>query len=140
MRKIVVVLLAFLALALFFALPPVATAKKKLGQRVITARRSTGVVVSPRLRSDRKALIVSLSGLSQANSVSYTLSYTANGIPQGVGGTIIPSQNTASRELLFGTCSKNVCTYHRNISDMRFAVTSNLKSGKKVTKPFRIKP
>lgn len=136
MRRTVVV---FLALALLFTLPYTVTAKKKLGQKVTTGR-STGVAISPRLRGDRKALVVYFSGLSQANSVSYTLSYEANSLPQGVGGTITPSQNTAQRELLFGTCSKNVCTYHRNITDMRFTVTSNLKSGKKVTKPFRIKP
>jgi len=137
MRKTVVV---FLMLTLLLMAPQLSLAKKKLSLKKTPAKSSSSVSISPRLRSDRKALLVNFSGLSAANSVSYTLSYNANGIPQGVGGTITPTQNTASRELLFGTCSKNVCTYHRNISEMRFVVTTQLKSGKKLTKSFRVKP
>lgn len=101
---------------------------------------TAGVVVRPRLRVDRRALVVNFSGLTRTTSVVYTLSYTAAGVGQGVSGTIKPIEDLTSRELLFGTCSKNVCTYNRNITGMKFIVTSYLKSGKKVVKSFRVKP
>lgn len=138
-NRIAKVTLGLLVMVFLFN-PPVAEAKKKLAARKTVSQGVSGVIVSPRLRADRRALLVNFGNLTLANSVSYTLSYTANGIPQGVAGTITPTENTASRELLFGTCSKNVCTYHRNITGMKFGVASSLKSGKKVIKTFRVKP
>lgn len=115
-------------------------AKKTLPQRGKAVGGTTGVIISPRLRGDRLALIVNFSGLSKANTVSYTLSYNTNGVPQGVVGSITPTADTASRELLFGTCSSGVCRYHSNLTNMKLIVTSNLKSGKRAIKTFRIKP
>lgn len=83
---------------------------------------------------------MSLSGLNNASSVSYSLSYNANGIPQGVMGTIKPkSSKTETRELLFGTCSKNVCRYHTNISNAKLTITSKLKSGQTTRKTYNLK-
>ncbi|TSC53828.1 MAG: Uncharacterized protein LiPW16_291 [Microgenomates group bacterium LiPW_16] len=114
-------------------------AKKKLPSRGKIVGGGVGAIVSPKLRGDRLALIVNFGSLSRVTSVSYTLSYNTNGIPQGVVGTITPTQDTTQRELLFGTCSAGVCRYHTNLTNMKFVVTSNLKSGKRAIKTFRVK-
>lgn len=134
--KVTLVFLVFL----FIISSQITQAKKRLpiGGKVV--RGGVGVIISPKLRSDRLALIVGFGGLLRANSVSYTLSYNANGIPQGVAGTIRPTQDSTKRELLFGTCSAGVCRYHTNIKGMKLVVTSYLKSGKRAIKTFRIKP
>jgi len=101
---------------------------------------SSGVGTSARLRPDRLALIVSLNNLNKAKSVSYILSYQTNGKDEGVAGTIDSSAgDSTSRELLFGTCSTGVCTYHTNITNMKLEVTSSLVSGKTTLKRFRIR-
>lgn len=96
------------------------------------------VTVSARLRADRKALNVTFGNLLSATSVNYTLIYTQSGQEEGAGGSIKPDTSTVTRELLFGTCSKNVCRYHSNIKNMRLEVVSKLKSGKTSTKRFKI--
>lgn len=94
-----------------------------------------------KLRRDRKALLVTVSGMKNCSFVSYQLTYSANGLPQGVMGKIDPKvEPTATRELLFGTCSAGVCTYHTNIANMRLLISSHLKSGLTVIKPYRIRP
>ena len=101
---------------------------------------SRGIGASARLRQDRQALIVSFSNLRKAKSVSYILSYRTNGKDEGVAGEIDSSAgDSTSRELLFGTCSTGVCTYHTNIANMKLEVTSSLVSGKTTIKRFRIK-
>ncbi len=93
-----------------------------------------------KLRGDRQAALVSLFNLSNITTISYSLTYSANGVEQGVQGTIDPAgQNSVSRELLFGTCSKNVCTYHRNIINMRLRFTATTKNGRTLVKGYLIK-
>lgn len=137
-KKILSILLIFLFL--FSASQQFTYAKKRLPSKGKAGGSGVGVIVSLRLRSDRLALIVNFSGLSKANTVSYTLSYNTNGVPQGVVGSITPTAETASRELLFGTCSAGVCRYHSNLTNMKLVVTSNLKSGKRAIKTFKIRP
>lgn len=113
---------------------------KSSGKTVIQRASGAGVSVFPKLRRDRQALIVTFGNLQNASTVSYTLVYTTNGREEGAGGSVRPSEgSSASRELLFGTCSKNVCRYHANITNMRLEVISKLKSGKTTTKRFRVK-
>lgn len=138
MKKTIIFLILLSGLAVLTTSP--ALAKKKLSVGGQTGAGGNVFTVSPRLRGDHLALNIYFGGLNLTNSVSYTLSYTSSGIAQGVAGTIKPAGNSISRQLLFGTCSKNVCRYHQNITDMRLVVTSSMKSGKKVTKSFRIKP
>jgi len=100
----------------------------------------SGVAVSPRLRADRGALIVYFAGLQRAAMVSYTLTYRSNGIDQGAGGILDQSAgNNVTRELYFGTCSSGVCRAHTDISEMRFEVISELTTGKKTIKRFRVR-
>ena len=101
---------------------------------------SSGVVVSPRLRSDRKAINVNFNNLSKAKNITYTLIYQTNGRDEGVSGSIDSSAgNSTVRELLFGTCSGGVCRYHANIKNMRFEVITELHSGKKFLRRFKIR-
>lgn len=105
-------------------------------------KKATGGSVSiyPRLRGDRKALLITFSNVKSANGISYILTYTTNGQQEGAGGSVRPSEGaTATRELLFGTCSKNVCRYHSGIANMKLEVTVELKSGKKLIKRYKIK-
>lgn len=113
---------------------------KASGKSVTKPGVVSGISVYPRIRNDRRALVVSFNNLQNANSVSYTLIYRTEGREEGAGGSVRTSEgNSASRELLFGTCSKNICRYHTNITNMRFEVTSQLKIGKTSTKRYRIK-
>ena len=110
---------------------------KKSGKAGI---RYSGPSVSVKLRKDRQALNVYFSGVQNASSISYTLSYQTNGKDEGAGGSIDPSGTySLSRELLFGTCSSGVCRYHTGITNAKFEVVMNLNSGKKITKRFRIR-
>lgn len=126
---------------LFLVSPVTIFAKKTLPKKSIPVTNSTNITISPKLRSDRLALIVNFSNLSLAKSVSYNLSYASKGVEQGVVGNINNfTTNTASRELLFGTCSSGVCKYHTNLANMKLVVTTTLKSGAKLSKSYRIKP
>jgi len=116
--------------------------QSKVSKKAITPQKSStkGISVSPKLRSDRKALIVYFGNLQNAENVSYMLIYKTNGQEEGAGGSVRPAQGTtATRELLFGTCSKNVCRYHANISNMKLEVTAKLKSGKTLLKRYKIR-
>ena len=99
----------------------------------------TGINVSPRLRSDRRALIVYFSNLQNAKSVSYSLTYNTSTQPEGAIGALNLKGSSASQELLFGTCSKNVCRYHTGINNMRLEVSYTTQAGKKYLKRYKIK-
>lgn len=138
------ILIILLAAVVFLMLPSHAFAKKvlphaKSGASVGKSTSGT-ITVSPRLRRDRLGLQVYFGNVRNANAISYTLVYETNGQQEGAGGSVAPNEgNSASRELLFGTCSKNDCRYHGNIRNMRLEVTADLKSGKKLIKRYKIK-
>jgi len=99
---------------------------------------SRGVRSQVRFRPDRRGLILAFSGFDNLSSVQYELVYDGNGVTQYAGGSINLG-DTSLRELLFATCSGGVCTYHTNIRNARLSITSTLKDGTKVLKPYRIK-
>lgn len=138
-------ILVILIFVFTFSLESIALAKtlpqSKGGKRVTVSRKSSGagITVTPRLRNDRKALLIYFGGLQNANSVSYMLIYKTNGQEEGAGGSVKPSEGNTSRELLFGTCSKNVCRYHANIANMKLEIQAQLKSGKRLIKRYKIR-
>lgn len=141
MKKI---LLSILAVIFFMIFSVSSSEAKVLPQATKSAKQSvskssSGITVSPRFRADRRAVVVNFSNLQNAQSVSYTLTYTQKGQEEGAIGTLNPTSSTASQELLFGTCSKNVCRYHSNISNVKLEVLYTLKSGKKYVKRYRLK-
>jgi len=136
-------LLSLLLFSMFVLVLPV---EAKLLPRFSSPARSSGggggggsVVVSPKLRGDRRALNVYFGNLAKARSVSYILTYRGNDSDQGAMGSVDVASGNTTRELLFGTCSTSVCTYHQGISNMRLEVTVELLSGKKVVKRYKVK-
>lgn len=137
----------FVLLFVFSLFPQGASAKvlpqAKSGTKSVAPKSSAGttnISVNPRLRGDRKALLISFRNLQNSTNVSYALIYTTEGREEGAGGSVRKDEgNSATRELLFGTCSKNVCRYHTNMKNVKLEVTGQLKSGKIFTKRYRIK-
>lgn len=149
MRKIIsaiAVLTSTLLLFYSFTLSPIHAKKKIVRSKpatTVSTKTAAGnrLIITPKLRSDKKALNVTFSNLGVVSSFSYELTYTTNGIPQGVAGTVTPTrENSTQRQFLFGTCSRNVCRYNTGIKEMKLVVTSQLNSGQKVRKTFTIKP
>lgn len=137
MRKVVLVVI-FLLLATQSVEAKLLPQAKQGGTNVRLST-SSGVTIFPKLRADRRAVIVNFANLKNASSVTYTLTYTTGGQQEGAGGTISLLENTAIREVLFGTCSAGVCRYHTNITNAKLGITANLKSGKKSIKSYRIR-
>lgn len=142
------ILILCLGLLVFAALATPTLAKKVLprakpagGTKAATGTPSGRIGVSVKFRGDRRAIIVNFSSLSNASNVSYTLSYSTRGTTQGAGGSINPTTtgSSASRELLFGTCSHGVCRYDSGITNAKLVVTYTLTNGKRYSKSFRIK-
>lgn len=116
-------------------LPQAQTAKPAVQNTKVT-----GIGVSARLRPDRRALTVYFSNLQNASAVSYALMYNTSGQQEGAMGAInFTGSSTASEELLFGTCSKNVCRYHTGINNAKLDISYSLKNGKKYLKKYKIK-
>lgn len=115
-------------------------AGKSTGKSVVRSAGTT-IGVYPRLRADRKAVIVSFTNLQNAKSVAYSLIYThGSGQQEGAGGGLnLTGKKTDTAELLFGTCSAGVCRYHSNIRDARLEVSYTSVSGKKYLKKFKIR-
>jgi len=142
-----IIFLSLIAVFIFSLVIPSETlaAKARTSRGLTSGSRSyvsTGgrVVTSVKFRGDRRAVIINFAGLTNAISVTYSLTYSSNGIPQGVMGTITNIAGSVdSRELLFGTCSHGVCRYHTGITDARLVITSKLKSGITTRKSYRLK-
>lgn len=143
MNRFLIVLSLFLFLSVF-----IRTAEAKVlpqAQKSVSKGVSGGSPVStigvfPRLRADRRALIVNFTNLQNASSVSYALTYKSSIQEEGAMGALtLGGASTSTQELLFGTCSKNVCTYHWGIKDARLEVSYTTKSGKKYLRKFKIK-
>lgn len=112
--------------------------RSQTSTRTYTA--SNRITTSVRFTSGKTGLVISFSGLNNATSVNYSLTYNTNGIPQGAMGTITsPQVVTDSRELLFGTCSHGVCRYHTNITNAKLVITAKLRSGYTTRKTYRLR-
>mgnify|MGYP003394959906 CR=1 FL=1 len=115
-------------------------------------------------RRDGNAMILNLTRTGSYDSISYELAYTSNpdettvagtkitddgeggsvpvgGIDRGVVGNIDTKEKKGEyeQEILFGTCSKNVCRYHTGVTNAKLEVSYTLKSGQKYLKKFKIK-
>lgn len=141
--KIFKFLIVFFTSFLFFIFPPpVSAAKKRIwsttAQTVATT--ATRPTFSVKLRADRKAVNIVFNYLNTASSTTYELTYLSDGLDKGIFGSVLPKEgSSATRSLLLGTCSKNVCSYHRNISNTQLKITSKLNSGKTLIKKYKIK-
>jgi len=131
-----------LFLSVFVSIKPVEAAKKFVakGTTASAGSRGGGLPVSVKYRPDKRALNFSFGNFSGISSVSYVFQYDTNGITQGAAGSITSSNSPGqSRELLFGTCSTSVCTYHGGLKNAKLTFTANYSNGRRATKTYKIK-
>ena len=140
MKKLLITLIAFLILFTLFANAWAAKKRppRSRGGAPVTRTYTRGIRTSVKFRPDRRGLLINFSGFGNIVSATYTLTYSANGVPQGAMGTVTPETGGEQREVLFGTCSHGVCRYHTNITGARLVIDSKLSSGLIVRKPYRI--
>lgn len=118
----------------------VVEAAKPRVRKSTSSRKSVGIAYSSvKLSRPTNSIKLTLLNLDKVNKVDYLLSYAANDKQEGAGGSIAGGGTTDNRDLYFGTCSKGVCTPHRNIKNATLLVTTHLQSGIVHTKRYRIK-
>ena len=106
----------------------------------VTTSTSSGVTSSVKFRGDRLGIIITLGSLQAAYKVDYFLSYQTKGITQGASGSITDTSiGSATRDIIFGSCSKGVCRYDSGISNAKFVITIYLNSGRKIVRSYRLK-
>jgi len=115
-------------------------AKKRVFKTTVATVVATKPTISVQIRKDRRAITVIFNNLSTTTNNDYELTYIGNNIEQGVVGSVKPEEgNYSTRLLLFGTCSHNTCSYHKNVNNTILKTTSKLKTGKTLIKTFKIK-
>lgn len=128
---------------LLFAVSDVVEAKRVLPQsapRPATGSSTTrGVTTTVKFKPDRRGITATFKNLSIAADVTYSLTYVAGGIEQGVDGAVNIALGSVSKDLIFGTCSAGVCRYDTGIVNARLTVTTMLRNGKRIVKIFRLK-
>ncbi len=130
--------LLVLLLCMFTSAPEVFAAKKRV--RTSATRAAATSYSSAKLSRATNSIVVTFKNLSKVKRVEYSLSYSANGIAQGVVGSFTPGGLAAeTRDLYFGTCSKGVCTPHYGITNATLIVTTTLTSGATNTKRYIVK-
>lgn len=68
-------------------------------------------------RADKKEITLEIKGIKSADSIEYELSYLSKGLSRGVVGTIeLNGETSITRQILLGTCSKNVCKYDEGVT------------------------
>lgn len=87
-----------------------------------------GVDLKPRF--DKKAVFLKIASFpAQLSTIEYELNYEAKEGPRGVLGTInYKNENSIQREILLGTCSKNVCRYDEGVTKVTLTIV--FKAGK----------
>lgn len=111
-------------------------------QTVWTQTGEGPVEVIPYVRGGRQLAFVDFSSknFSDIQYIYFNFNYntTAPGTKRGVEGSFIPANEKllefggvpyVRRQLLFGTCSGNVCTYDPNPRDVKITVNVKMKSG-----------
>lgn len=73
------------------------------------------VTLSP--RADGRAIIIKIGKIPRGAQIDYEITYTTDGIEQGIAGQVAleQGQDEYAREHIFGTCSRNVCKYDKNV-------------------------
>lgn len=94
---------------------------------------------STSLNKAQTNLNVYFGNVKKASSISYTLMYETNNVPQGVSGFLKPKKkNSISKSIFFGTCSNKVCVSHKKLKKVKIEVMFNFP-GKTITKTYTVK-
>ena len=111
--------------------------KKTIGKTTSTLSQITSSV---KFRGDRLGIIVTLGSLQAAYKVNYFLSYQTKGTTQGASGSITDTSiQSATRDIIFGSCSRGACRYDSGISNAKFVITIYLNSGRKIFRSYKLK-
>lgn len=140
-RRNLVIFLILGVVCLFAFSTSVEAAKKRVWGKTIVVPTPTGgkLSVSARFTGWKQYLNVSFRGVSNTKGITYELIYNSNGIDQGAGGGISPTDGNVSRSLFLGTCSHGACVAHKNISNVRLRVTYMTTAGQSVVKNYKVK-
>ncbi len=138
-RVLILFLLSLASVGLFSQVHAAKPRVKKTIVKTTKTSVATGYS-SAKLSRGTNSVVVTFLNLSKVSRINYTLSYSANGVEQGVVGSLTPAgQTTDSRDLYFGTCSHGVCTAHRSITGATLTIETKLKSGGTHVKRYKIK-
>jgi hypothetical protein len=80
-------------------------------------------------------IVVSVTGMAgKYSSIGYEVSYQTNGVLQGINSGATPidvsGKSDFEREVYLGTCSRNVCTPHTNVTKVTTVLKFTDVSGK----------
>lgn len=80
-------------------------------------------------RRDGNAMVLNIKRTATYDAISYELAYSSEGVDRGVMGIIDTKQKKGEyeQEILFGTCSKNVCKYDKDVENG--TLTLHIKKG-----------
>lgn len=90
------------------------------------------IVVDLKPKAAGTAVVLSISSIpSGTESVEYELSYLNEaGLPKGALGKIeLEGKTEVEREILLGTCSRNVCTYDKGVTSVKLVLRFNHPDG-----------
>lgn len=105
-----------------------------------TKLKNNSISVSTKLSKDKQTVIATFSNLKDVKIVNYTLMYEANGIGEGVIGSIKPTSNKSiTKNIYLGTCSGRVCRPHKKIKNMLLQLTGEYKNKKKINQTIKVK-
>ena len=69
-------------------------------------------------RTDGKEFTLNISNIKETDTIEYELVYLSQGLSRGVVGSIeVEGKSSIERDLLLGTCSKNVCKYDEGVEE-----------------------
>lgn len=133
MKRITCIVIIIFLLLISAKTTPAYALKKRI-------RAARAVYSSAKLSHETHSVVVTFNELPGVARFDYTLSYSANGIEEGVVGSFVPTGGgSQSRDLYFGTCSKGVCTPHYGITGASLTVTATLRGGATYIKEYVIK-
>lgn len=97
------------------------------------------ITLSP--RSDGHELKLSVSNFGSIPSLEYKLEYLAGDMERGVGPSKITlkGEKSLTRDLLLGSCSKNVCKYDENVIGGKITIILRGDKPQKYTLSFVLK-
>lgn len=101
-------------------------------EEVMLPQVDPSVEVAVAARSDKKAVTLRVANIpSDTESIEYELSYnTAEGLPKGALGKItLKGESSIEREILLGTCSRNVCRYDEGVTRIDLVLRFNSAKG-----------
>lgn len=143
-KKIVTALASAALMVSLLAGPALADTDPRT-QTIWMSSGSGGVDIVPYLNGNKQLMFVDFSSKDFGNIdyVYFNLTYKSDvlgnvGVKRGLEGSFAPYYETKKdfggvpyirKQLLFGTCSKNDCTYDPNVRDIKITVNTKMHSG-----------